>query len=145
MIFVCRWYLSVLNVCLPNVKICVRIRAQGARSKSFSLSYIPNVSMNVKKGKSENGGSGWVSRDQRFSEISERWKVDKPKQTIQSEQIQEKWMREVMLPGSGATDRLQTCVGWGEQEEEGVENKVICGRMGHLGKSTCLAFSHPPL
>lgn len=49
-------------------------------------------------------------------------------------------MGQVMLPGSGATDRLQTCVGWGDQEEEGVENKLICGRMGHLGKSTLPLF-----
>lgn len=45
--------------------------------------------------------------------------MDKPKQTIQSEQIQEKWTGEVMLPRSEGTDRLQTCVGWGDQEEEG--------------------------
>lgn len=63
-----------------------------------------------------------MSTEQRFSEISGRWKVDERKQTLMSEQIQEKWVRVgVMLPGKGATDRFQSCV-W----EKGVETKVVC-------------------
>lgn len=63
---------------------------------------------------------GMISRDQRFSEISERWKVDKPKQTLQSRANIRTVEGELMLPGNGAQTGSKLVVGLGHEEEEGI-------------------------